>query len=64
MIVTIELESGETLPLHFPHWILGSGSHYEKRHGEPVPPMTLRLVREGKTYRLEGGFWIDATVKP
>jgi hypothetical protein len=60
MIITIELQADEELTAHFPQWILGSASAYERRHKQPVPQMTLRLIRAGKTYHLEGGFWIDA----
>lgn len=57
MIITLELEPGEVLPSDFAKFILRSGPYYQKRYLEPVPPITVRLIRDGTTYVIDGGFW-------
>lgn len=59
MILTIELLDGESLPQDFARYIAGAGPSFERRNNQTVPPIILRLVRGGKTFQLEGGFWIE-----
>jgi hypothetical protein len=59
VILTLELQPGEELPSGFVHYLVGAGPHFEKRYQQTVPPIELRLVRDGKRYRAEGGFWME-----
>jgi hypothetical protein len=59
VIIKLEVQNGETLPLGFAKYILGSGPSYERKYKEAVPPITVLLIKGGKTYKVEGGFWME-----
>lgn len=61
MKIRIELEDGEVLPEGFARYLLASGESFERKWKKPVPPIHLILSKGGKSFEMEGGFWMEVT---